>query len=151
MMKISVKNLIHSDTGTHENQKIKEDIHGLDLMPGIDASEVAGSLTLTKLEESILVEGNLEAKVTLICDRCLENFDHLISFELDREYRIDRKDYSPETLTIDKYLEINLARPIREELILAIPMKNLCKTECKGICPLCGVNLNLEKHKAHKN
>jgi uncharacterized protein len=48
-------------------------------------------------------------------------------------------------LYVDKYGDIDLSEAIREEIILNIPMKNICDTNCKGICVGCGVNLNNEE------
>jgi len=38
----------------------------------------------------------------------------------------------------------DLTDMVRQELLLALPMKPLCSEECKGLCPRCGVNLNIE-------
>ncbi|MCK5427573.1 MAG: DUF177 domain-containing protein, partial [Thermodesulfovibrionia bacterium] len=38
--------------------------------------------------------------------------------------------------------EIDMKGLLREQILLAVPMKPLCKTECSGICPQCGKNLN---------
>jgi uncharacterized protein len=40
---------------------------------------------------------------------------------------------------------IELADVVTEQVILAVPMKVVCRTDCRGLCPVCGANLNFEK------
>jgi uncharacterized protein len=45
--------------------------------------------------------------------------------------------------TIDENQEIDLSEAVRQYMLLALPMKPLCREECAGLCPSCGHNLNL--------
>ena len=117
----------------------------LDFPEAVVVGVIAGKLTLLRLEESVAVSAVLTAEVNLICDRCLDNFDTKVDFEFEREYVYDRKAESEDGLYVDKYMNIDLAVPIYDELLLAIPTKNLCKEKCLGICPSCGHNLNHEE------
>jgi len=101
------------------------------------------------LDESVVASGKFQASVTLICDRCLDSFETEISFAFEREYFFDRKDMDEEKLYVDKYQNIDITDPLREEIILAIPTQNFCAQKCPGICPTCGVNLNHEACKCN--
>ncbi len=46
--------------------------------------------------------------------------------------------------------EVDILPDVRDALVLAIPMVHLCRADCKGICPVCGKNLNREQHDPHE-
>jgi len=151
MEKIGVKNLLVSEIGTRLDYEINEKIKNLDLPEEVRAEKVSGKIVASRLEETIIVKGNLVADLVLICDRCLENFKAHIPFHLEREYNLNRADFSEESLYVDKRGDIDIEKPIREEIILTLPMQNFCKKNCKGICQNCGVNLNKEKCKCKRS
>ena len=144
-MKFSVKHIWLKGVGEKLRSPVNEQIDKLDLPEEIQGKTVEGEIVFTKLEESILVNAKLIARVVLICDRCLSNFDKTLRIDLEREYNINRQGRSEEGLYVDKYGDIFLDEPLREEVILAIPMKNLCTNTCAGICPNCGENMNKNK------
>jgi len=88
----------------------------------------------------------------LVCARCLEKFTY--KFEDDftyniflgkdpvlakREYNFSEKDVA--SLYIEKF-DLDILPLIKEIVLLVLPMKPLCKEDCKGLCPLCGTNRN---------
>lgn len=79
-----------------------------------------------------IVRGKIKCCKEFNCDRCLttatENQIH------DFEEEIDRAEIVEELFDITEL--------VRDTLIASQPMKNLCKTDCKGLCPVCGKNLN---------
>lgn len=82
-----------------------------------------------------LVRGSLKAEVRLVCSRCLTKFKKIIEVE---DFFL-RKEIDDLGETID------LTDEVRADIILTLPIKPLCKTECLGICPACGQDLNEEK------
>ena len=103
--------------------------------------------------KNIVVEGSLSTRVLLRCDRCLEPY----SWDLSKDFRIYlsispfRGNVDVELLENDLNLDFidgNFLEPdqvIREQLILNVPMKMLCTADCRGLCPLCGCNLNMTR------
>jgi uncharacterized protein len=99
----------------------------------------------------IVVEGFLSTTLLLRCDRCLEPY----SWDLSKDFRIYLSispfegDLEVELLQDDLSLDfiegglLDSDQIIKEQLILNVPMKTLCTTECKGLCPICGCNLNI--------
>jgi len=67
------------------------------------------------------------------CVRCLEKFHQTFSEEFNFNYLIS-----------DENQILDITERVREELILNFPLKPLCRKDCKGICPICGKNLNYE-------
>jgi uncharacterized protein len=117
----------------------------------ISVGPVSLDLTIQKSEEEYYCQGAVTADVEVECARCLGNFrtelsgrtDFIITTGAVREGQQaeaeDTEDYviiDPNTLTAD------LTDIVRQTLLLELPMKPVCKTDCKGLCSNCGVNLN---------
>ncbi len=80
---------------------------------------------------TIVVQGKLETTVELECNRCLKRFEYPV---VVGEYVYTAEVKPDET--------VDLTESIREDIILSVPMKRLCSPECKGLCPVCGQDLN---------
>jgi len=90
----------------------------------------------------------LETRANRVCDDCLTEFQDEIKLETTRVFVLGgdelSKDLDVVTLPADAR-ELNLTPIIDEMILLNHPMKVLCKPDCKGLCPRCGVNLNVDK------
>jgi uncharacterized protein len=112
---------------------------------------------ITKASSTIFINGNLSALLGIACSRCLEDAD-ITAFgdfaytlvPLTPETREDLE-LAAEELEISSYQGdfIDLAPIIYEQIILQIPIKPLCSEECKGLCPHCGINLNVASCNCH--
>lgn len=106
-------------------------------------------------ERSYRLRGRLAVRIELLCSRCLESFEMPVEEELDLLYLPASENVGPEEgeersleagdLATSFYDDerIDLGQMIREQVYLALPMKPLCKSNCRGLCPMCGTNLNL--------
>lgn len=101
----------------------------------------------------IRVRGHLATSLQSTCDRCLGAVEIPIERDFDLFYRPMASIAREEEVEIpDDELEvgffsgngIQLADVVTEQVILAVPMKVICRPECKGLCPVCRVNRNLE-------
>lgn len=100
------------------------------------------------------LRGRLETEVELPCVRCLEPFRTAVREELDLLYLSQSDNVAADgenehglgddELAVSFYRndEIDLAHMIWEQIVLALPMKPVCKSDCQGLCPDCGVNRN---------
>ncbi|PIP30280.1 hypothetical protein COZ22_00680 [bacterium (Candidatus Howlettbacteria) CG_4_10_14_3_um_filter_37_10] len=143
-MKIEVKNLLNMEEGNTRTGSLKAEI---DLDGFKTAKPVEVDYELIRLEKSIL--GVFEARVVteMECSRCLSlySLENIISFE--REFsKLPGEDFLP-----IKNFEIDVSEPLREEILLSLPIKPLCSLKCKGLCPNCGQNLNKAKCKCSKD
>lgn len=119
-------------------------------------------MELTSIGEDIEVFGSFSAELSFCCDRCLsdsrlqlkERF-HYILMSKDKVREVFEDGDEEDELSYFEGEEIDLTELAIEQLMLSIPYKLLCKRECKGICPYCGINLNEEEckcnHKKDKN
>ena len=95
----------------------------------------------------VLLESQTSLSLLIPCSRCLEDveipFDIKVSKELDfNESDQDRIEELDEQNYIDGY-NLDADQLVDNELLMNLPMKVLCKEECKGICNKCGTNLNV--------
>lgn len=101
-------------------------------------------------EGEVLVRGRLSATGPLTCSRCLETFAGRLDSEIDvrvlpRPVGADSVELGADDLDVDFYVndELDLARVVENEAMLAMPMKPLCQPECRGLCASCGANRNV--------
>ncbi len=114
---------------------------------------VSYELTVAKFDDTVTIEGPVTARMNLSCSRCLEDFD--LDLSLRMAIKLTEKSTSPDAAEmelhnedLDVYYyegdEIDLDPYVYEEVMLNMPMRPLCREECKGICPTCGRNRNTE-------
>ncbi|MGB9792836.1 MAG: YceD family protein, partial [Thermacetogeniaceae bacterium] len=102
----------------------------------------------TNTGEGIYVKGQVKTTADCTCSLCLASFPLDIAFPFEETYYRDgeassqRKEEAVRTYEGD---EIDLGDVIEEGLILALPMKPLCSPDCKGLCPVCGCDLNQQQ------
>lgn len=111
------------------------------------------SLILREAGGKILAEGKLEANVELVCGRCLKAFDSRVEqsfIELFRKRgdfnREDPNEREDETFLAIQNNRIDLAPVLSQALVIAVPYKPLCDENCRGLCPVCGGDLNDGTH-----
>lgn len=114
---------------------------------------LAWSATAERAGEEIRVAGKLSVAMELNCSRCLEParceiekpFDLFFRerdesmFDEDEDVELSEEDTRTAFFT-GKQLAIGDI--LREQVLLALPMKPLCRVDCKGLCPVCGTNRN---------
>lgn len=83
-----------------------------------------------KSEDELTVQVRIEGERYFTCSLCLEEFNNLFEKELTLHYDIKGLN----SVTIDQ--------DVRDELIVDHPIRILCRSDCRGLCPFCGMNLN---------
>jgi uncharacterized protein len=112
---------------------------------------LSARIKIQPVGKRISIEGSVSTRLLLQCDRCLEPY----SWDLSNDFRIFLS-LSPLTGGIDvelseddlnlEFIHDNFLEPeqvIQEQIILSLPMKTLCSIDCKGLCAICGSNLNV--------
>jgi len=98
--------------------------------------------------------GSLSTTVETDCDRCLEPTRFPVAVDFDLYYRpvksIAREEeieLKPSELEIGFYYGngLQLEDALKEQVLLALPIKNICRPDCAGLCPQCGQNRNVAK------
>lgn len=104
-------------------------------------------VALDKTEKQLYLQASVKTAGMFQCDRCLEEFKQDLSAryvlfyvnnELDgaKHHPDEVQVISPDTVSID------LTEDVRQVVVVSVPLKLLCKDDCKGLCPRCGTNLN---------
>ncbi len=121
-------------------------LQGLNLSSHTDSSLVSVQGTVTKKGNRYLVRGNIASVIKLLCDRCTKEFEYPIHAELCKEFSADFTQVDEEDDVIHVTTSsIDLSDIIAEAVYLSLPMKSLCDEDCKGMCNVCGNNLNEKK------
>ncbi len=132
-----------------------EDMPGL--LRGLDdcwsKGPIKGEVFIFRSGKKVEINGKVEAGLELLCHRCLTHYDSKVCAEFHYTFLeppVWKKDeeihLSPEDIEVSYYdgEEIELSDIFREQILLQLPMRQLCKEDCKGICPGCGADLNKE-------
>lgn len=93
----------------------------------------------------LLIQGSVDVKLAIPCGRCLEEVPTPIHFEIDKELTITDEGIIDEEMEETDYLigfELDVDKLVYAEILVNWPMRVLCKDDCKGICKVCGMNLN---------
>jgi len=93
----------------------------------------------------LLIQGTVDFTALIPCSRCLEEIPTNIHFDIDKELRLEGSSIVDEEMDESDYLigfDLDVDRLIYEEILVNWPMKVLCSDDCKGICKVCGINLN---------
>ena len=106
---------------------------------------------LHKDKDRFRLEGTVRTVLELPCSRCLEPFRLPVDAAVNLRYlpasdqsSDDEQEVAEEDVDISFYQDdqIDLTGLLREQFYLALPMKPLCRDDCRGLCPQCGVNRN---------
>lgn len=104
--------------------------------------------------KDIRVAGELDTTLEMPCARCLEPVLQDVKREFDLIYRPLGVDAGQEELSVTAadaeigYYQgegLLLEDALREQVLLALPLRAICREDCKGLCPHCGKNLNTEQ------
>jgi uncharacterized protein len=103
--------------------------------------------------DQVRLKGSITAEAEVECDRCLKPIRIPVDAEFDVGY-VPVTDYSAdetpelheEDLNVSVFDEemIDIDDLAREQVLLAMPLRSLCREDCKGLCPVCGINKNVQ-------
>ena len=108
---------------------------------------------IRKIDREVTIKGRISATIELTCARCLKQYPEQLSDSFEIIYRprfestedvgaeielqeadLDLNYYEGESISVDQLL--------RDQLLLLLPVKPLCRPDCAGLCPSCGKDLN---------
>jgi len=101
-----------------------------------------GIVTIGRTPQGLILQGDFSAETTLECGRCLNDFDYELNWDFTELYAFNEKSVSESDLLLPKDQQIDLQPLIREYALLEIPTKPVCRPNCKGLCAVCGEDLN---------
>lgn len=139
-------------------EQIKLDGNLIETSFEFDVDEISFSVKKFKgkiypIKGAYILEGDISLTINDKCDRCLkifhDDFEEKITVEIVRNKLIDGDDevLNDEDMGYYSITEdfIDIHEILYQESVLLRPMKRVCSEECKGLCPTCGKDLNLER------
>ena len=125
-----------NDFKNNESLVLQEEINPEDLDLDIGIMHFPQALSLKveawKSKNDLTIDAHVEGVRYFTCSLCLEEFNNLFEKDFALHYDIKGLDL----VTIDQ--------DVRDEIILEHPIRILCRPDCRGLCPFCGANLNVE-------
>ena len=110
------------------------------------------TLRATRSGDKVQLVGSVRVGVAFECDRCLAPLALRVNESFDLVYMPplgtgDERELGENDLSLGFYRDgiIEVDDLVREQIELALPMARLCAEACRGLCPTCGANLNLNK------
>ncbi len=99
----------------------------------------------------VFVNGHIETRAQVECDRCLQQVETPVSADFDLQY-ITGTEYASSqaaeltendlSVAVFDGEAIDVDEIVKEQILLAVPTRMLCRPDCKGICPECGIDKN---------
>ena len=112
------------------------------------AQQVEGEIRFTRAGETVWVDGTVGTTVTLTCGRCLRSFPHRLGGAFHEGFRTAAtgatrrpRDGGDLILTLEGST-LDVTEVVRQHLLMALPMVPLCRSACRGLCPVCGADRN---------
>jgi uncharacterized protein len=147
----NVAQLLREPIGAERTYPIDGDVpaFGDDTPP----SHVSGSARMVRTHRGLLVYADVEGTLRDTCGRCLGPAETPVRVHVEEEYlpTVDVTTGMPlpkvdddAAFLIDEHHHLDLTEAVRQALVLSQPMQMLCRPECAGLCPQCGVDLNQE-------
>lgn len=112
---------------------------GVDLARIPAGAELGLDLRLDSIVEGIHVSGRVGGPVLVSCRRCVAELERDLDVEVEEIF-----EYAPEDEDAYRVAgeAVDLEPMVRDAVMLALPMNPLCKEDCRGLCPICGEDLN---------
>lgn len=149
--RINVGFIIHEEVGytaqfPFEFDKIRA---GDDLV----LRDFAGVVDVGRTPQGLVVTGEFTGTTVLECARCLKTFDQQLKWEMTELYAFTEKSVSESGLLVPEDAHLELEPLVRDYALLEVPIRPICKPDCKGLCPVCGQDLNLGDcgHRPHED
>ena len=148
-MYFNLSELMREPSGSTRTYEVDEEF-----TPRGDAEtqRIKGTVGLLRTDKSVWVSADLDSAVPCTCSRCLKEHWQPIHLTIEEEAyslvdletgtRATGPKDSEEGFGIDQTHILDLTEAAREYAALSVPMKPMCRNDCKGICLGCGVNLN---------
>jgi len=140
ILRLNVGFIVHQTVGYSRDFPFEAlSIH---LPPDLDLTHLLGTARVTRTAQSLLLQARMTAFVQAECVRCLTEFAQPLEVDFTDLYAFTPNSMTESGLLLPENGKIDLSPVVREEMFLAIPLGPLCKPDCKGLCPVCGENLN---------
>lgn len=116
--------------------------HGTDVAP---TAPLEVRLEAQQAGPDVVVRGRFAGAFALECRRCLEPVTARVEEDVGLLYRAasgDLGDEPPDVLPLPRRASLDVTEPVREHVLVSVPRYAQCRSDCRGLCPVCGTNRN---------
>jgi uncharacterized protein len=139
-LRLNVGFLINSAIGTSRDFYFND--KNMQLGEDLTVQDFVGVARFSRTPQGLLLQGGFSASVYLDCVRCLEGYSQPLEISFTDLYAFDKRNISESNLLVPEEGQIDLEPLIREYAFLEFPISPVCIQNCKGLCQVCGENLN---------
>jgi len=100
------------------------------------------SIDLTRTQDGLIAQVVIEAEVESECSRCLEPFLNKISSEFKEFFTFPYVEASEDEIKVPEDGNIDFEPILHDYILMEMPIKPVCQSDCMGLCDICGQNLN---------
>jgi uncharacterized protein len=143
MLPLNVHHLLSEPVGT--TLEFSLDVGPERLSDDLEVGFLRGDLQLLRMDSGLLVHGTVSTRVEAQCVRCLEPISYPMTIQLAEQFEYNPQAMDQEEEPVFPIVGtgmIDLAPPLREHILLDLPLRLLCRPDCRGLCSQCGANLN---------
>ncbi len=146
MLQYNVRNILADPRiviPVEENLELTSISEGSEVVPIVQPPKITGKIV--NLDGNTLkFTGSAELVMRMPCSRCMEDVDVPVKLEFSQTFVPEESGDSDRDEDAETFAEyrLDLTDFVMGEIRLGIPMKVLCREDCKGLCPKCGRNLN---------
>jgi len=150
-LRINVGFLINAPIST--SREIIFDLPTVDLGGELTINNLSGKVELTRTPKGIFIQARFSSIYHAECVRCLDEFDLRLGTDFNELYAFHSNSVTESGLIVPEDANIDLMPLLREYLLIEIPIKTVCREDCKGLCTVCGENLNHQicEHQTEEN
>jgi uncharacterized protein len=141
-LRLNVGFIVHQNIGF--SRDFPFDIPSIHLPPDLDLKNLTGWARVTRTPQGLPVQVKMRAELQSECVRCLTGVQQPLETEFTEMYAFTPRSITDSNLILPEDGKIDLEPLVREYMLLEVPISPLCSPECKGLCPVCGENLNLK-------
>ncbi len=141
IFRINVGFMINQPIGYNRDIPIELSHHSFDEILTVD--DLKGNLNIDRTQSGLRIQADFTAITSAECGRCLVDFKLPLHTEFEEIFTYENNPLSEEELIIPEDGNINFGPYIRDYLLLEVPINPVCTPDCRGLCDICGQNLNL--------
>lgn len=143
-LRLDVSYLVKESPGTYK--EFEFNFTHLNLPDELILVDVQGTIAVSVTEDGVVLDGKIRSLTQLSCTRCLDDYWQPLQIEFTEMFTYHPVENSQDDLEqlLPADGSIDLTPMIRDYAVLDIPISRICKPDCKGLCPVCGANLNEE-------
>jgi uncharacterized protein len=139
-LRLNIGFLIKSPIGT--SRDFNFDYEKIRLGEDVSLRNFSGSARFDRTPQGLVLQADFGGSLGLECVRCLESFEQSLKWSLTELYAFDKRSITESNLLVPEDGQIDLEPLLREYALLEIPINPICRPDCRGLCPICGENLN---------